>query len=523
MQIGRRHYQRPSFVAWLGGRSISLVFNRVYSLLFAGNCMSPYGWDDQNIERIEWPRRCGRNLLSHRMHRTPGKRPKLVTALIETFGFSPWFASIVALFLVMLAGAAAVWIWLSAPPRTVTLLTGPPGTSFDRYAHYVEGANREAKTYDTLLAERGIKVQVVSTEGSADNLKRLIASKADNVAGFVLGGLVGDNPPPGLVSLGSMAFQPLWVFYRGSTRISLLSELAGKRIGIGENGTATNRLARTLLELNGIQGQPTTLVEEAAEGGAAALLGGQLDAIFLMGEAAAIQTLRNLLRAPNVQLYHFTQADAYLRRVPFLNKIVLPQGAIDFGQNLPAQDVALVGHAVELLVRKEFNGALSDIMLDTARPVHGRAGLLARRNEFPAPLPSEYSISSDALRYYKSGLGFTYQLVGSFWLASMINRVVVAIVPLALLLIPAMRIFPLAYRWSVQLRIYRYYRPLLQLENEAQPPITGQRARELLAQLEEIERDVNKLRVPASFAFQFYALRGHVDFVRARLNAVAAA
>jgi TRAP-type uncharacterized transport system substrate-binding protein len=457
------------------------------------------------------------------MQLTPAKRPKLVTALIETFGFSPLLASIVALFIVLLAGLAVVWLWLSAPPRTVTLLTGPPGTSFDRYAHYVEGANREAKTYDTLLAQRGIKLEVVSTEGSADNLKRLRASSANNLAGFVQGGLVGENPPPELVSLGSVAYQPLWVFYRGSTRISLLSELSGKRIGIGGKGTASNGLARTLLQFNGIQGQPTTLVEEDSEGGATALLGGKLDAIFLMGEAASIQTLRTLMRAPDVQLYHFTQADAYVRRVPFLHKIVLPRGAIDFGQNLPAQDVAVVGRAVELLVRKEFNGALSDIMLDTARPVHGRAGMLARRDEFPAPLTGEYPISSDAERFYKSGLGFTYKLVGSFWLASMINRVIVAILPLLLLLIPAMRILPLAYRWSVQLRIYRFYRPLLRLEDEVQPPLTGLRARELLAQLEEIELEVNKLRVPASFAYQFYALREHVDFVRARLNAVAAA
>ena len=229
------------------------------------------------------------------MHLTPAKRPKLVTALIETFGFSPWLASIVALFIVLLAGLAVVWLWLSAPPRTVTLLTGPPGTSFDRYAHYVEGANREAKTYDTLLAQRGIKLEVVSTEGSADNLKRLRASSANNLAGFVQGGLVGENPPPELVSLGSVAYQPLWVFYRGSTRISLLSELSGKRIGIGGKGTASNGLARTLLQFNGIQGQPTTLVEEDSEGGATALLGGKLDAIFLMGEAASIQTLRTLM------------------------------------------------------------------------------------------------------------------------------------------------------------------------------------------------------------------------------------
>jgi TRAP-type uncharacterized transport system substrate-binding protein len=457
------------------------------------------------------------------MQTSSAKRPKVVTALVETFGFSPWLASTVALFLVVLAGAAVVWLWLSAPPRTVTILTGPPGTSFDRYAHAIEGSNREARTYDAKLAERGVKLQVVSTEGSADNLKRLLASTSDNVVAFVQGGLVGENPPPELVSLGSVAYQPLWVFYRSSNHISLLSELAGKRIGIGEKGTATNSLATTLLQLNGIKGAPSTLVEESADGEAAALVDGRLDALFMMGEAASLQTLRTLLRAPNVQLYSFTQADAYVRRLSYLNKIVLPQGGIDFGQNLPAQDVVLVGPTVELLVHKGFNGALSDIVLDTARAVHGRAGLLARRNEFPSPLPREYPISEDAQRYYKSGLGFTYQLVGSFWLASLINRAVVAILPLALLIIPAIRIFPIAYRWSVQLRIYRHYRPLLRLEHEAESPLTPQHARDLLARLDEIERDVNKLRVPASFASQFYALREHVHFVRARLKSVAAA
>lgn len=454
------------------------------------------------------------------MQISPLKRTKLVTALIETFGFSPWLASVVALFIVLLAGAALCWLWLSAPPRTVTLLTGPSGSSFDRYAHTAEGGARQARTYQARLAERGIALQVVSTEGSADNLKRLLASKSNNVAAFVQGGLVDDNPPPELVSLGTVAYQPLWVFYRSPTPIALLSELAGKRIGIGEKGTASHRLATTLLELNGIRGAPSTLVEQDAAAAAAALGEGQLDALFLMGEAASVQTLRTLLRAPNVQLYHFTQADAYVRRLSYLNKIVLPRGGIDFGQNLPAQDVDLVGPTVELLVRKEFNGALSDIVLDTARAVHGRAGLLARRNEFPAPLPREYPISDDAQRYYKSGLGFTYQFVGSFWLASLINRVVVAIVPLALLIIPLMRIVPVAFRWSVQVRIFRHYRQLLRLEQETQPPITTERAQQLLTRLQGIEGDVNKLRVPASFAYQFYALRAHVDYVRTQLNAV---
>lgn len=456
------------------------------------------------------------------MHSTTEKRrPRLVTTLIETFGFSPWLASIASIFLMVLAAAAVVWLWLSAPPRKVRMLTGPPGSSFDRYAHLVEGANPEHATYDRVLAAKwGVTLEILPSGGSMDNLRRLTAGEAD--VGFVQGGLVGERAPEELVSLGSVAYQPLWIFYRGKNRMIRLSELAGKRIGVGAQGSGTHALALDLLGRNGVSATNATLVGDAAEGAAGALLEARLDAIFLMGEAASLQTLRTLIRAPDVQLYHFTQADAYVRRVPHLKKILLPQGSIDFALNLPAQDVVLVGPAVELIARKGFNGALTDIVLDAAREVHGRSALLARRNEFPTPGESEFSISDDAQRFYKSGLGFTYRLVPNFWLASLINRVLVAIVPLALLTIPAVRLLPIAYRWSVQLRIYRCYRPLLRLEREVQGPLTPAQVRELLAQLDNIELDVNELKVPASFAYQFYALRAHVAFVRTRLQAAAA-
>ena len=232
-----------------------------------------------------------------------------------------------------------------------------------------------------------------------------------------------------------------------------------------------------------------------------------------------MQTLRTLVREPGVQLFNFTQADAYVRRYPYLSKIELPEGSIDLGKNLPAQTVSLIGPTVELVARKELNSALSDLLLEVAQEVHGTAGLLQKRGEFPAPLEHEITISDDALRYYKSGKGFFYRAVHSFWLASLLNRIVVAIVPLVLVFVPAIRFFPVLYRWSIQLRIYRSYRPLLRLERDASGPLTRGQAQELLRQLDAIEANVNHLNVPASFASQFYELRGHIAFVRQRLTA----
>jgi len=208
------------------------------------------------------------------------------------------------------------------------------------------------------------------------------------------------------VSLGSVAYQPLLIFYRSPAPINRLAELAGKRVAVGAPGSGTHALALALLAANGITGEPTIFVETDAGAATSGLLEGKLDAVFLMGDSAPIQTLRTLVRSSDVQLYNFSQADAYVRRFSYLTRMELPAGSIDLGKNLPAQDVVLVGPTVELVARDDLNPALSDIVLEVAKEVHGKAGLLQKRGEFPAPLEHDFKISDDARVYYKSGMGF---------------------------------------------------------------------------------------------------------------------
>jgi len=439
------------------------------------------------------------------------KRLGIVTALIETFGFSPAVASAAAIFLGLTCLAAVVWVVQSAPPRTLVLTSGPEGSSFQRWA----------AAYQKALATHGVTLEIRPSAGSADNLERLKAADAHVDIGFVPGGLVKEGEWKGLVSLGSVAYQPIWVFYRSPTPISRLAELAGKRIAIGAPGSGARSLALTLLQANGISGAPTTFSDLDAGPASNDLMEGKLDAVFLMGDSAPTQTLRTLIRAPEIQLFNFTQADAYVRRNAFLSKMLLPQGSFDFGKNLPDQDIKLIGPTVELVAREGLNSALSDLLLEVAKEVHGNASLLQRRGEFPAPIEHEIPLSEDALRYYKSGKGFLYRAIHSFWLASLLNRLLVAVLPLVLVVVPAIRYLPVAFRLSIQLRLYRCYRPLLRIERETFEPLSAERIHDLSRRLDEIETTVNRLKVPASFADRFYWLRSHIDFVRQRLKAAA--
>lgn len=433
----------------------------------------------------------------------------MVAALSETFGLSSTVASVITFFIVAICVLAVVWVVRSAPPRTLTISSGRPGSSFQR----------QAESYQKILAAHGVTLRILPSEGSKENLQRLATADSGVDIGFVQGGLTDGANLSGLVSLGSVSYQPLWIFYRGSTPINRLSALEGKRIAIGDERSGTHVLALTLLKANGITGAPTTLLDLDAEVAAKGLSDGSVDALFLMGDSAPTQTLRALIRSPDIQVYNFTQADAYVRRYAFLNRIELPEGSMDLGKNLPAHDLVLVGPTVELVARAGLNSALSDLLLGVAQEVHGKSGLLHKRGEFPAPLEHEIKLSDDALRYYKSGKSFLYRAIDSFWLASLLNRMLVALVPVVLLLIPAIRFFPSAYKWGIQLRFYGCYRRLLLLEQDAAGSLSNEQRQALLGRLNEIEKVVNCLKVPASFGDRFYGLQGHMMFVRERLKA----
>lgn len=413
---------------------------------------------------------------------------------------------------VVLISAAVIGVGLyfvrPAPPDTITLVSGPDGSSFRRYADQ----------YAKILARSGIHLEILPSRGALDNLQKLKDPDSDVDVGFVQGGLAtGTETDDGLVSLGSIFYEPVAVFYRGAQPIARLSALKGKRIAIGPEGSGARSLALTLLKANGIEpGGKTKLVELGGAAAVQAMLGGKIDAAFMAGDSATTSGFQKLLGAPGIRLYDFTQADAYVRRFRFLSKLELPPGSIDVGRNVPDQALTLIAPTVELVARDGLHPALSDMLIEAAREVHGRGSLLQNAGEFPAPLEHEYRISDDAARYYKSGKGFLYRYL-PFWLASLADRMWVLLVPLLVLLIPSLRLVPTVYSWRIRQRIYRRYGELMALEREMLGVTTPEQREDMLKRLDDIEKSVINVKIPGAFADELYVLRLHLHFVRNRL------
>lgn len=396
-----------------------------------------------------------------------------------------------------------------APPSTIVISSGPAGSLFQTYA----------EKYRPILARSGIRLEIKPSGGSLDNLKRLLDPNSNIDVGFVQGGIATNVDISSVVSLGSVFYEPLAIMYRSPKPIERLSELSGKRVAIGPEGSGTRLLALALLKANGIEPEGSTrLLSLAGEPAAQALLKGDVDAAFLSGDSAAGRTIGQLLRAEGIRLFDFPQADAYQRRFRYLSKLEFPAGAFDLGKNLPPQPLVMLAPTVELIARGNLHPALSDLLIETAQQVHGRATLIQHAGEFPAPLEHEYAISSDAARYYKSGKTFAYRHL-PFWLASLADRVLVMLVPIAVVLIPGLRFLPALYSWRIRRRIHRRYGELMAIERAALAPVVSPEERAaLLLRLDEIERSVIAGKIPASFANQTYVLREHIEFARARLS-----
>jgi TRAP-type uncharacterized transport system substrate-binding protein len=392
---------------------------------------------------------------------------------------------------------------VAPPPTAIRLLSGPEGSSF----------YRRAEKYKKLIESHGVEVVIIPTRGALDNLRQLADPNAKVDVGFVQGGLTDVVDISNLFSLGSLFPQPLMVYYRGSEPVEILSQLKGKRLAVGPEGSGARVLALKLLAANDMSTPPTELLELEGEEAAEQLVAGKIDAAFMMSDSVSRQVMRMLRKRDDIEVASFRQADGYLRKFRFLSKLTLPEGAYNLGKDEPPHAVTLVGPTVELVARKNLHPALSDLLIGAAKVIHGGPGFYRNAGEYPAPLARDFPISPDAERYYKSGGKFLYKKL-PFWLANLIDRLIVVLLPLLVILVPASRFLPTVYRWLMRSRIYKWYGALMSVERQLRKGPTEEERAALFQRLDTIEKSVNELRMPASYAEQLFILRDHVRAVR---------
>jgi TRAP-type uncharacterized transport system substrate-binding protein len=394
---------------------------------------------------------------------------------------------------------------LPEPPRTVIMTTGMEGGS---YAVFGE-------RYRQILARDQVNLELQPSSGSVENLKRLVDKSLPVDVGFVQGGTSYSAEAVNLVSLGAIGYTPFWVFYRSVETYDDLSQLKGKRMSIGPEGSGVRKFALELLNAARAADPPTFLLDLTMTAAAQALIDGKVDVLITFGTAdnALVQ---KLLYTPGIRLMNFSQAEAYSRLFPGLSHVVLPKGILDLEKKIPASDVHLLSPTTNLVIRDNLHPAIAYLLLDAAVEIHGTSGWLQRAGEFPSLKSQDFRLSEEAERFYKSGRPFLMNYL-PFRMATFAERMIRIVIPVGIVLLPLLRIVPWLYTWRNRSKFYRWYGELKYLEFEVSEHPQTEMIPDYQARLDRIEASVSKVNVPLAFYDEIYTLREHIDFVRTKI------
>jgi len=408
---------------------------------------------------------------------------------------------------VLLAAIAAVLVATPPlPPRVVKMATGTPG------GVYAEMGKR----YQAFFARHGVRLELLPSQGAVNNVGLLRDPAAGVAAAFAQGGIAGASEPPGIVSLGTLFYEPFWIFTRLDARDPRSLAREGLRIGVGNPGSGTHKLGLDIARSVGLDLSRMRPVELPAEASAEALLRGEIDFVAMLLPWDA-PLLRRLFLDEAVHPLSWPRADAHVALRPYLTRLTVPRGVVDLARDAPERDLTIIAAKASLLVREDVHPAIQFLFLEAASEIHGSAGIFNRPGQFPAAEPEDFPLSEFARQYYRDGKPFLQRYL-PFWLAAFVARLLVLLIPVVGIAYPLLRLLPQLYAWGMRQRILRLYGELKLLETgigEGEAPASRT---QLAERLDRLEARADRLRVPVGFAHMIYTLKQHIGLVRQRVK-----
>jgi TRAP transporter TAXI family solute receptor len=411
-------------------------------------------------------------------------------------------------FAVLIIAFSILWILIPPPPKVIEMATGFPTGLYYQFGERLK----------TELAQEGVKLDLMTTGGTVDNLVLLNEPNSGVDFAMVQGGVADMSKYPKLVSIAGMFYEPVWVWYReaafkGEGGLRVLSQLKGKRVSIGNEGSGTLALSNALLQISGLSVGDLRTEKLKPDEAINKLNTGELDAVFIV-VAAESPVLKKFYEIPNIRLMNFDQADAYARNLPYLSKVSVPRGLLSISHDLPRQDIQVIAATATLVAKEDISPAMVSLLLEASYDILKSYSRLQKSGEFPSSSGLDFPLHVDAEIFLKDGPSFLHRHL-PFWSAVWVGRFVKIVIPLLVILIPLFTYIPAIKNFFLKLKLAQVYEELKVIEKNALNPDLKEKN---YKDLEEIERRVGNMKISMLDAKEFYDLKGHVTDVRHRLN-----
>ncbi len=283
------------------------------------------------------------------------------------------------------------------PPDVVLIQAGPQRGSYDEHA----------QRYATRLAEAGLKTEVQNIVDSVQIVRNLNATDGRVQVGFMAQS-VDPRAYPKVMSAGVIELQPLFLFLRRSLApLASPAALLGRRLVMPPPGSATAQAVRDVLALYGVTPDNTAFSHLPIAEAMVALQQGEYDAGFFM-LAPSNAMVNRLAHDARLHLVAFSENVGISRNIDYLKPAVLARGAYDLRAVLPAQDVALVGATVNVIVRQDIHPAVLYALLNAMKEVHKGQTLVSGAGDYPTQTGTALPLHPLASEWAKTGTPWLY-------------------------------------------------------------------------------------------------------------------
>ena len=402
-----------------------------------------------------------------------------------------------------------IWFILPQPPQTLTIATGFPDGLYSQFANHLK----------TVLAKEKITLQIRNTGGSVDNLALINDPNSGIDLAIVQSGVGDPVKYPELLSLAGIFYEPLWVWYRQPAfakeggALTQLSQLQGKRISIGNDGSGTQILSNAILKLNEINADLVKLEKLKPDEAIEKLQKGELDVAFIVAAGEA-PILKKFYQIPGIRLMNFDQAEAYTRVLPYLDRIDIPRGIISIAHDQPKQDIRTIASTATLVARNDINPATVSLLLGTSYDILRNYSRLQKPGQFPSSKGLDFPMDMDAEIFLRDGPSFFYRHL-PFWGAVWVERFIKILIPLLIVLIPVFTYLPAIFNLSLKVKLSRLYKILKNIEKRSNSPDNYLL---LHTELLNLEKRIQQIKVSAMQSKEVYDLKAHVALVRHQLE-----
>ena len=416
-------------------------------------------------------------------------------------------------FIVILALIVGTVVYLKPFPTTdITLATSYKGGDWYSFGQAAVEP----------LKEEGIELHVLATNGSIENINDLINPKIDTNAAFVYAGSVSPEQDKQMYSLGSISYDPVWIFYRKELagKLSTIQDLAKYRVVLAPKKSGSYVLTQKLFQANGIEiDNHPNFVPGTWEGSSADLLANKAD-VYIFLSTIVDPLVQKLLLSPEVALFEVPNAQAYQKKFSYLESVTIPAGSIDIEKLIPAKDISLIATTTTLAVDRDMHPALQLALLIAMKQTIQDSPRLffAKRNEFPDYVDPGVPISPTARSFYNYGppKSVTYL---PYWLAVFIDRFSLVLLAAFAVIYPLSKLNFHLRRFRFMIHKRTYYEMLLNLEKEITgKPLSIEDQEVLFKKLDLINKNVIKHRIPVGEEADYFLFVNALQLLRHKIQ-----